>query len=231
MRVLGLIPARGGSKGIPGKNIKLLGGKPLLHYTAEAALEATNLTDVILSTDDEQIAEEGRKAGIEVPFMRPASLSDDQSPTLPVIVHALQELKQLGKEYDVVCLLQLTTPFRQKGFIDRAIRQLIAQATDSLVSVLKVPHEFNPHWTFERTPEGTLRIATGERMIITRRQELPDAYYRDGSIYLTRCAVIIEQNSLYGESIGYIESNIIHHVNLDTQEDWAKAESILKKIR
>jgi CMP-N,N'-diacetyllegionaminic acid synthase len=230
MRILGLIPARGGSKGIPGKNIKLLDGKPLLRYTTEAALGVKGLTDVILSTDDLQIAEAGRKAGVLVPFMRPSELAEDSSSTISVIVHALEALKLLGKDYDAVCVLQVTTPFRQPGFIDQAIHQFEDQQTDSLISVLKVPHEFNPHWTFERTPENTLRIATGEKKIITRRQELPDAYYRDGSLYLTRCDVILSQNSIYGQSIGYIEGNAAYHVNLDTMEDWEKAESILKRM-
>src|SRR5829696_7006130 len=103
MRVLGLIPARGGSKGVPRKNIKLLCGKPLLAYTAESARASKLLTRVILSTEDDEIAEVGRKLGIDVPFMRPAELAEDTTPTLPVVLHAVEALESDGEYYDAVC--------------------------------------------------------------------------------------------------------------------------------
>ena len=111
MRVLGLIPARGGSKGIPRKNIKLLNGKPLLQYTSEIALQSEFLNKVILSSDDDEIINLAIKLGIDTPFKRPELLANDKSPTLPVIQHALQFLKNNNEEFDAVCLLQVTTPF------------------------------------------------------------------------------------------------------------------------
>src|SRR6185437_13209048 len=110
MRILGIIPARGGSKGVPRKNIKLLAGKPLLAYTAEAALKVPSLSSVILSTDDPEIAETGKQLGLSVPFLRPSELAGDTTPTLPVVQHALNFLKTSGEEYDAVCLLQATNP-------------------------------------------------------------------------------------------------------------------------
>ncbi len=230
MRVLGLIPARGGSKGVPNKNRKLLDGKPLLQYTIEAALGAKLLDQVVFSSEDELLIELALKMGAEVPFRRPKELATDTATSLSVVQHALRTLKDLGKEYDAVCLLQVTNPFRLSGFIDEAIRKYELAGTDSLVSVLNVPHEFNPHWVFEVSEQNTLQIATGEKNIISRRQELPKAYIRDGSIYITKTDVLLDQDSLYGKSISYIESDTSRHVNIDTSTDWDKAEKMITKL-
>lgn len=229
MRILGLIPARGGSKGVPGKNIKLLGGKPLIQYTSEIALRSKHLSKVVLSSDDDKIIQIAKKIGIEVPFKRPPNLAADNSPTLGVIKHVLDYYKSVGEEFDAVCLLQVTSPFRSLTFIEEALQKFISQDTDSLVSVQEVPHEYNPHWTFELNKQGNLKIATGEKEIISRRQELPKAYHRDGSIYITKTHVIESENSLYGKSISFIESPKEFYVNIDTIEDWQKAELLIIK--
>jgi CMP-N,N'-diacetyllegionaminic acid synthase len=228
MRILGIIPARGGSKGIPGKNIKLLNGKPLLQYTSEIALESQYLTAVILSSDDTQIIAVAKSFGIQVPFLRPEELAQDQTSTLDVIIHALQWFEKQSIFFDAVCVLQVTSPFRTVAFLDKAIVKFIESGCDSLVSVQKVPHEYNPHWTFEVNPEGNLKIATGEDQIISRRQELPIAYHRDGSIYITKTEVLLEQRSLYGKSTSFIESSPEFYVNIDTLADWKKAEQMIK---
>lgn len=229
MKILGLIPARGGSKGVPKKNIKMLAGKPLLQYTSEVALKSKLLSKVVLSSDDEEIIEVGKRIGLEVPFKRPTSLAEDKSPTLPVILHALEFYEKQCVFFDAVCLLQATSPFRTLDLLDKAIEKFSESSTDSLVSVLEVPHEFNPHWTFTLNPKSNLKIATGEEEIITRRQDLPKAYFRDGSIYITKTSVLKEQKSLYGKSISYIESSKENYVNIDTLEDWEKAESMLER--
>lgn len=228
MNILAIIPARGGSKGIPGKNIKLLGGKPLLHYTVEAARESQLVSRVILSSDDEAIINRAKSIGLEVPFVRPAHLATDRSGSLEVVQHALRVFKEKGETFDAVCLLQPTTPFREKGSIDQAIQQFIDQDVDSLVSVREVPADYNPHWVFESDDKGCLHIATGEQEIIKRRQELPKAFFRDGSLYVTKTEVILKQHSLYGKRIGYIVSKGIHSVNLDTMTDWERAEHLIK---
>lgn len=225
--ILAIIPARGGSKGIPGKNIKMLGSKPLLQYTIEAAKESRLLSRVILSSDDVEIINLAKSVGLEVPFVRPAHLATDSSGSLEVVQHTLKELAQQGDRYDAVCLLQPTTPFRESGSIDAAIQRFLDSGFDSLVSVREVPAEYNPHWVFEADEKGGLEIATGENEIIKRRQELPKAYFRDGSIYLTKSEVILEQDSLYGSSIGYVISEGEKYVNLDTAADWEQAESML----
>lgn len=226
--ILAIIPARGGSKGIPGKNIKPLGGKPLLQYTFESAKESKLLSRVILSSDDVEIINFAKSIGLEVPFVRPAHLATDASGSLEVIQHALTFFQEKGETFEAVCLLQPTTPFRENGSIDAAIQQFINNDFDSLVSVREVPAEFNPHWVFEADEKDCLRIATGEKEIIKRRQELPQAYFRDGSIYLTKAEVVLKKDSLYGEKIGYIVSQSKRFINLDTMADWERAEQFLK---
>lgn len=228
MSILAIIPARGGSKGVPGKNIKLLNGKPLLAYTSEIALQSKYLTEVIISTEDKQIIETAKSLGIKVPFVRPMELAQDNTPTIDAIIHALQWYESQNIFFDAVCLLQVTSPFRTIDFLNKAIEKFIEKGTDSLVSVQKVPHEYNPHWTFEVNAAGNLKIATGENNIISRRQELPTAYHRDGSIYITKTKVLLKEYSLYGESTAFIESDPEFYVNIDTLQDWEKAEEMIQ---
>lgn len=231
MRILGIIPARSGSKGVPGKNTKLLNGKPLLEYTTEIAVRSNYLTELIVSTDNEKISDIAKSLGVKIPFLRPTELAQDKTPTIEVIVHALQWYESQNIFFDAVCLLQATSPFRTVDFLDKAIKKFVENNSDSLVSVQKVPHEYNPHWTFELDETGNLKIATGETKIISRRQELPTAYFRDGSIYITKTDVILNQNSLYGNNISFIESDSALFVNIDTLEDWEKAEMMAKKLK
>jgi CMP-N,N'-diacetyllegionaminic acid synthase len=230
MKILGIITARGGSKGVPGKNIKLLGKDSLLLYTANAANQSKLLYKTILSSDDAEIIEVAKKAQIEVPFVRPNELANDTATSISVVQHALEHMESLGEYYDAVCLLQPTSPFREKGFIDAAIQKFINEEADALVSVLPVPHEYNPHWVFEPNNSGFLEIATGEKTIISRRQDLPKSYFRDGSVYITKVEVI-KKGSFYGEKLSFIESNPDFYVNIDTLKDWKIAEEKLNFIK
>lgn len=227
MKVLGLIPARGGSKGIPRKNLKALAGKALIRYTIEAALASECLDTVLVSTEDPEIAAVSREAGAAVPFIRPIELASDTAPTIDTVLHALRFLDGQGFFFDALCLLQPTVPFRTATDIDLAIRTFQNRQADSLISVRSVPHQFNPHWVFEPDQNGFLKLATGEDKIITRRQALPPAYYRDGSIYLTRWTVLRDQQDLYGKTITYCVLEDSPQVNIDTIEDWEKAEQLL----
>ena len=229
MKILGLIPARGGSKGIPNKNQKELGGRPLLQYTIEAALGAKLLDAVVFSSEDTVLMNLAEQMGATVAFKRPEHLATDAAGSLEVVQHALQTLTERGEHYDAVCLLQVTTPFRTSEDIDAAISKFKSVGTDSLISVQKVPHQFNPHWVFEASNDN-LKIATGETEIIKRRQDLPDAFIRDGAIYVTRTEVIMKQGSFFGATISHIELDPQRSVNIDTAEDWAKAEEIYKKL-
>ena len=227
MRVLGLVPARGGSKGIPRKNIKLLAGKPLLQYTAEAALAASRLSRVVLSTEDREIAELGARCGLDVPFLRPAELASDETPTLPVVQHALLWLEAFGDRYDAVCLLQPTSPLRLPEDIDGCVELLETKDADAVITILKVPAEYNPHWVYFRGDGGLLRLSTGEADPIPRRQELPSAFHREGSVYVTRRKVVMEQSSLFGaRTAGYLVA-ADRSVNIDDSKDWQRAEHLL----
>ena len=227
LRVLGLIPARGGSKGVPRKNICLLGGRPLLAYTAQAALAARRLSRVILSTEDPEVADVGRQCGLEVPFVRPGDLAQDATASLAVVQHALRWLELRGERYDAVCLLEPTAPLRCVDEIDGCVALCQESGADAVVTVRRVPDEFNPHWTYVAGEDGYLRLSTGERTPVTRRQALPPAYYRDGSVYVTRRDTVLDGNSLYGERlVGYVvESG--PWVNIDTPADWERAEELI----
>lgn len=228
MKILGLIPARGESKGIPRKNIKLLGGKPLLQYTFDSAQVSSLLSNIVLSTDDQEIMGTAKSFGLEVPFIRPSELAEDDTSSLEVVQHALHFFEEKGEKYDAVCLLQPTSPFRKAGLIDQAIKHFENGGYDSLISVREVPAEYNPHWIFEEK-NGSLKISTGETEIISRRQELPNAYQRDGAIYITKASVLLEENSLYGKKIGFIDTTGSPHVNIDVPKDWEEAEKIISE--
>ena len=211
---------------MPGKNTKPLNGTPLLEYTFQTALRASCFDRIIISTDCPQAAHTAYAFNVDVPFLRPKFLAQDNTPTFDVIYHAINFFEQIGEHYDLVCLLQPTCPFRNDGFIDQCFKKLSDSGADSLCSVTKVPHQFNPHWAFESDEKGCLKIATGEAAIIPSRQLLPDAYVRDGSVYIFRTDVILNQKNLYGNKITYLESDNQWHVNIDTKDDWHKAEMI-----
>lgn len=202
----------------------------MLAFSFESTQESSLLSRTILSSDDQDIIAVAHELGLEVPFVRPSNLASDQAPTLPVVIHALEFFKQKGEEFDVVCIIQTTNPFRRKGFIDEAIQKMMDADADALVSVLPVPHEFNPHWIFEEDEKGLLHIATGEKNLITRRQELPTGYFRDGAIYLTKTKVLLEKNSLYGDKLAFILGDQDRYVNLDTQKDWDIATDLVNKL-
>lgn len=223
MKVLGIIPARGSSKGVPRKNIKLLVGKPLLAYTAESALKAKLLTKIVLSTEDMEIAEIGKSLGIDVPFLRPAELATDTTPTLPVVLHVIEYLKKNGEEFDAICLLQPTNPLRRSEDIDNCIELLEKSGAESVISVLKVPHEYNPKWVYWQNESGEMVLTTGDSEPIPRRQDLPPAFHREGSIYLTKTEVLLKYGNLYGNKVLGYEVSPQNSVNIDTLDDWKKA--------
>lgn len=229
MKILGLIPARGGSKGVKRKNIRTLCGKPLLAYTATAALESTSLVRVVLSTEDEEIATIGKELGLDVPFIRPIELAQDKTPTLPVIQHALETLQAAGEYFDAVCLLQPTNPLRRTEDINNCVELLITSNADCVISVLPVPHEYNPKWVYFRNEDGSIKLSSGAAEPISRRQDLPAAFHRDGSIYITKTTVLTSTGTLYGENIQPYVMDPDHSLNIDTEADWNRAEEFLTR--
>lgn len=230
IRVLALIPARGGSKGVPRKNVRPLHGKPLVAYAAETALAARHVTRAVLSTDDEEIASVGRSCGLDVPFMRPASLAGDDTPMLPVVQHAVGELERQGDRFDAICLLQPTSPLRRPEDVDRCLDLLDRSGADAVMTVAPVPHEYNPHWVYFQREDGALALSTGEAAPITRRQALPQAFHRDGSVYVVRRDVLMEQHSMYGSRTLGVVLDPANRSNIDDPDDWARVEQRLSEV-
>lgn len=224
MNVLGLIPARGGSKGIPGKNLRQLGGKPLLAYSAEAARASGVIDRLVLSTDSEAIAELGRQLEIEVPFLRPAALAQDDTPMLPVIQHAVGALEDSGWAPDIVVLLQPTSPLRRPAHIAEAVRRLWKEDCDSVVSVIEIPHIFSPQRALH-AGEGYLRFWLPTEGI-TRRQQLETSFAQEGTLFAFRRNLVIEQGTIYGSKCLPLVLSPDEALNLDTEEDWLEAERI-----
>jgi CMP-N-acetylneuraminic acid synthetase len=232
--VLGLIPARGGSKSIPHKNIALLAGRPLLVYTCEAALGSRRLTRVLLSTDDEEIAQVGRDCGVEVPFLRPLELARDDTPSLPVAQHAVRWLMEHeGWAADVLVLLQPTSPLRQARHIDEALERMEQADADTVVSVVEVPHRFNPY-TLMELREGRLQDFWREPLPFDRfrRQNLPVLYARNGpAVLASRVAVMFEYQSFYGQRVIPYVMGEEESVDIDTPFDLRLAEWLITDHR
>lgn len=162
-----------------------------------------------------------------VPFLRPPDLAQDDTPTLPVVQHAVRELEAAGSGFDAVCLLQPTSPLRSAGQIDGCIELLKRCGADCAVTVLPVPLEFNPHWVLLKDSDGALRWSTGEVEPIPRRQSLPPAYHREGSVYVSRRDIIMEGGSLYGRRVVGYEIEPGTTVNIDNEEDWMRVEKLM----
>jgi CMP-N,N'-diacetyllegionaminic acid synthase len=232
VKVLGIITARGGSKGVPGKNLKLLAGKPMLAYTIEAALGCAALDRVILSTEDAAIAEMGRSLRCEVPFIRPAELSRDDTPHLPVIQHAAAWMRDHAHYLpDAVMVLQPTSPLRTSADIAAAIALLESSGADSVLSVSAVPGHSHPSRTLRLDASGqAVLFATGEpvRKRINRRQDLPPAWVMNGAIYAVRSGVLLGADpSLYGDRVVAYCMPAERSISIDDMDDWTAAERAL----
>ncbi len=233
MRVLGIITARGGSKGIPGKNLKLLGGRPLLDFSIDAAND-TPLDRLILSTEDQKIADVARSLGCDVPFMRPAELARDETPHLPVIQHATRWLlEHENYQPDVVLILQPTSPLRSSADIAAALRMLELSGADSVVSVSEVSAHAHPMRMLRVDDQGNaVLFATGQpvRKRINRRQDLPKAWVMNGAVYACRTEVLFAaEPSLYGDRVVAYPMPAERSISIDTLEDWAEAERALER--
>jgi CMP-N,N'-diacetyllegionaminic acid synthase len=229
LKVLGIITARGGSKGIPGKNLKPLGGKPLLAYTVETARRSGALDRVILSTEDEAIAAAGRDLGCDVPFIRPLDLAHDDTPHLPVIQHATRWMQErVNYRPDAVMILQPTSPLRTGDDITAAVELLERSGADSVLSVNEVPVHAHPMRTLRLDEAGNaVLFVSGEpvRERINRRQDLPQAWVMNGAIYACRTRVLFAaEPSLYGNRVVAYRMPTARSISIDDLEDWAAAE-------
>ncbi len=219
-----IIPARGGSKGIPHKNIKLLGGKPLINYSIEVARELAPDRNIILSTDDDEIAKVAEQTGLEVKYRRPASLATDTSGSREVILDAMEWADRNGITYDKIVLLQPTSPFRNAADV-RACIDLYDPSVDVVVSV--VESNSNPYYNcFETDAAGMLHISKGDGLY-TRRQDAPPAWEFNGAVY------VINPDSIRRMKLGEFPRRVpfemprSRSIDLDTQVDWAVAEYLI----
>lgn len=223
--ILVIIPARGGSKGIPRKNIKPLDGKPLIYYAIENARAITSDENICVSTDDEEIKSVVEDCGLKVPFLRPAELATDTMGTYEVLLHALGYYEQQGKGFDAVLLLQTTSPFRRIEQIKEALRQYNTSDADMLVSVKLSPA--NPyHNLFEENENGFLQVCKGDGTI-HRRQDAPKVYEYNGAIYIMD-AKILKTTHMHHmtKRVKYV-MDAHSSLDLDTMQDWELAELIL----
>ena len=229
-----MITARGGSKGLPGKNLKRLGGKPLIVYTIEAARDSGALDRVVLSTDSTDISAAARALGCDVPFMRPAELARDDTPHLPVLQHALGWLAD-HEQYrpDAVMILQPTSPFRQPQHIRESIALLDRSGADSVVSVSEVPAHYNPMRTLRVDDRGMASLFVSGQPVrhrINRRQDMPIAWTMNGAIYLFRTPLLFAaEPTLYGERTAAYVMSHAHGLSIDSLDDWNDAERMLER--
>jgi CMP-N-acetylneuraminic acid synthetase len=223
-QVLGLVPARSGSKGVPGKNVRPLAGRTLLDYTASAARDSGVIARSVLSTDSDQIAEVGRRAGLDVPFLRPSELAQDDTPMLPVILHALEALEREGWVAEAIVLLQPTSPLRQPAHIRNAVQQLIETGADSVVTVVELPRHLSPDYVMRIDDAGLLRpfLPEGER--IARRQDARRAYSRDGTVYTFWRETLSRFGNIYGADCRPLILDASESLSIDSPEDWDAAE-------
>ena len=224
MQVLGIIPARGGSKGIPLKNLKKLEGKPLVKYTIDAAKKAKLLNRIIISTDNEKIAQIAKNSGIEVPFVRPKRISGSKSTQFQVIKHTLDFFKKKNYFPDIVVLLQPTSPFRTTKIIDDSIRELIKSETTCVVSV--TPMKQHPYVSF-LIKNGMLKPFKKDFDSHGIRQKRPIMYYPTGSVYTFKTKNLSQYNSIYGPKIKPIVEDEFS-LDIDTKLDFFICEMILK---
>lgn len=220
MTTFALIPARGGSKGIPRKNIRMIAGRPLIVWTIEAALRAPGLSEVIVSTDDPEIADVARAAGASVPFLRPAELARDETPGLDPVLHAIGLLP----EHDSVLLLQPTSPLRTTADIGACLEMAATAAASSVVSV-SAPAT-HPYWTYEMTADHRLN-SVFEADKGARRQDLPPVFAVNGAMYFADIDWLQQGRRFVGpETLGFVMPPE-RSVDIDTMLDWALAEVLL----
>ncbi len=230
MIILGLIPARGGSKGIPDKNLVSLCGKPLLQYTCEAAKGSNLLTRVIVSTDDQHIADVALGFGIEVPFLRPKELSEDTTPMIDVLLHTLAELAKTGQEPDILVLLQPTSPLRTAQDIDDAVTLLQKTGADTVVSVIEVPHQFVPSSLMRLDGDKLHSYSNQESPLL--RQDKQRLYARNGpAVLVLRTAFLKKAKNFYAGDTRALLMSRERSVDIDDAFDLRLAEMILQQAQ
>jgi len=231
-RVLALIPARGGSKGLPRKNVRPLGDRPLVAWPIQAALASTLVDRVVLTTDDAEIAECGRAAGADVPFMRPAALAADAASSMDVVLHALDELAKTDSPYAYIAMLEPTSPFTEGSDVDAALIRLHADrdAGDAMVGVAR-SEIFHPAYSVEQREDGTLKPCFAPDFAhLKRRQDLSEVFFLEGSLYLSDVEAFRREKSFYhARTLPYVVPRW-KALEIDELIDFLFAEAVLARI-
>jgi len=229
MRTLGIIPARGGSKGCPRKNIRTLGGLPLIAYTIQAAQRSGCIDRLVVSTEDEQIADIAESYGAEIPCLRPYELARDDVDILAVIRHMVNYLEEEGDRFDIICVLYATSPFRDEEDIREAMELFLSSDAEVLLSVGEVTHG-HPYWCWNMDPSGRLSPFIEQDTVYYQRQLLPRVYEPNGAIYLIRREAFPRLDKLLhtDNMIGYLMDEI-GSLDINTELDFLIAETIMEK--
>jgi N-acylneuraminate cytidylyltransferase/CMP-N,N'-diacetyllegionaminic acid synthase len=227
MKLLYLITARGGSKGLPGKNILPLHSKPLIAWSIEAAQQAQHKGQLVVSTDSEEIANVARSYGAEVPFIRPAALAIDSASSMDVIMHALDFYSANGENFDYVVLLQPTSPLRRVTDIDAALDFLAERKAEAVVSVCSAEH--HPLWSNTLPPDGNMKDFIRPEVKGKNRQQLPSAYRINGAIFIASPTYLKEFNSFIADRTFAYEMPAEASVDIDSEIDFAFAELLLQR--
>ncbi len=229
INILGIIPARAGSKGIPGKNTRTLKDKPLIHWAANALMQ-TRLTDTrICSTDSTEIAECVKQTGIEIPWLRPAELATDRSSTTEVIVHALKQYQQQDIHFSHIALVQPTSPTVLAKDIDAAIQLAMDKNADTVISGFH-SHHVHPSLMYSLNEEQQVTWLLPEQERTSRRQEFSSIFVRTGLVYVARSDLILEQGTIYGDSIFSLNIPEQRSITIDTEHDFQLAEFMMNKL-
>ena len=228
MQACGIIPARGGSKAIPRKNLAPLNGKPLIAYTILAAREAQSLSEFIVSTDDEEIAAVAREWGAEVPFMRPAHLAADDTPTVDVLRHAVRWLADHGRGAPLTVLLQPTSPLRTAADIDATVRTLIETGADSAFTVCEA--DTPAEWLLRVNGDRARQLLEGGRAhFSTPRQLLPPTYRQNGAVEVYRTERLLAGQDMYGDDMRVVVMSREDSIDIDERLDLERAEAVLAR--
>jgi len=225
MRILAVIPARGGSKRLPGKNIRPLGGKPLIAWSIDAAKDNANICDILVTTDDQPIADVSRAAGALVPWLRPIELASDTASSVDVALHALDWYEEANGKVDGLLLLQPTSPFRSRNTIARGIEVFRTRQQKTVLGVS--PAASHPLWCF-RVEDMKLRPYTGQVATNLRSQDLPPAYVVNGSFYLIKPETFRQCRSFVDDgALALVIDQPCESIDIDTAWDWKVAEAAL----
>ena len=225
-KILSIIPARGGSKGLPRKNILELSGKPLIAWTIEESIKSRYINKTVVSSEDEEILEVSKKYGAET-IKRPYEIATDTATSESVIIHTLEYLNSLGEVFDIVILLQPTSPLRNKKHIDEAIDIMLNDDVDTVISVMRIDNKILKSFTM--TKEGYLDTISSNKYPFMRRQDLPNTYTSNGAIYISKVEYILKNKIFFSKkTIGY-EMNTLDSIDIDNVNDMEKAARLLSK--